>query len=192
MKDVLKIHGLTKYDFYNSYQASQRLRREILNFFKQLGILKDIKRHSLFRSYFTKTIKFIESDRQLEAYNLYKQVIPSLLKILSRKKIDTHYKDTVNIRTQNELHQTIMMKDQKICQKDRENNELQKQLVKKKEIIIRAVEEKTNAVIRRASLEKSLHDEKSAYKKLIAKFKGYTEIINNCKKCKKKIMISQL
>lgn len=103
MKNIPKItpYNSTKCDF-SSPQALQRLKKEILDFFIRLGILKDIKHHPVLNSRLVRAIKFIESGKQVEAYDLYKQII-SLLKTLQKKtmfNIGTHYKDTVNIREQ--------------------------------------------------------------------------------------------
>ena len=105
MKNIPKITPYnstksTKCDF-SSPQALQRLKKEILDFFIRLG-LKDIKRHPVLNSGLVRAIKFIESGKQVEAYDLYKQII-SLLKTLQKKtifNIGTHYKDTVNIKEQ--------------------------------------------------------------------------------------------
>ena len=104
MKNIPKITPYnstksTKCDF-SSPQALQRLKKEILDFFTQLGILKDVKHHPVLNSRLVRAIKFVESGKQVEAYDLYKQII-SLLKTLQKKtmfNIGTHYKDTVNIR----------------------------------------------------------------------------------------------
>ena len=137
MKNILGItqHNITKLDSYSN-KVSQRLKRKILTLAKQLGIrnLKDLRRHPLFRSHFTKATKFIESGRHDKACNSYEQIIFSILKILQRKKIDTHYKDTLNIRSQNEMRQAIMMKDGEI-------GDLQKELDRKDQDIMMKDEE---------------------------------------------------
>ena len=146
MKNILKItqHNITK--LYNPYEASQCLKRKILTLAKQLETLKDLRHHPLFISHFIKIIKFIESGRYDKACNSYKQIIFSLLKTLQTKKIDTYYKDTVDIRSPNEIRQEIRMQDRQVVElreklarkndeirqvtvtKDREINELRKAL----------------------------------------------------------------
>ena len=151
-------------------QASQRLKKEILDFFIRLGI--DIKRCLVLNSRFIRAIKFIESGKQVKAYDLYKQII-SLLKTLPKKRmfnIGTHYKDTVNIREQHAA-----------CQK-------------KEEELSKTISALTG---QKLEVEKSMEEigtkMKSCQQKLINTNEKFKEVIGACcKKCKRKRCISDM